>query len=234
MTINQRIVELIDFLKTNQRQFALAVGTSSGRINNIVKGRNAPDSELLTSILTAYRNVSARWLMTGEGNIISSLSSYRTGYHSFIPASALPGYATTLQESSPSPPLYIKIPGAPPGAITFEVPTDIMLPMLCPTDYVTCIRDDDIAHIEPQHIYVIITPEAVHFSYLQVDSYSLVLRRPGSSARTTRIAITDVRELWRVILRTTSYLAPLPAPFTDDRLARLEAFIAQHFPDWGQ
>jgi SOS-response transcriptional repressor LexA len=69
-SISSRIEELIKKLELTQNAFAKELGTSSSRISNITTGRNKPDSELLSSIVKKFRNVSASWLLTGEGEML--------------------------------------------------------------------------------------------------------------------------------------------------------------------
>lgn len=67
--INNRIKQLIDYLRINQNEFAKEIGVSSSRMSNIITNRNRPDSEMLQLILFKFTNVSAKWLLTGTGKI---------------------------------------------------------------------------------------------------------------------------------------------------------------------
>ena len=72
MDINDRIAALIEKLNLSQNAFAKALSTSSSRVSNITTKRNKPDSEILEKIITVFRNVSAEWLLTGQGVIFHS------------------------------------------------------------------------------------------------------------------------------------------------------------------
>jgi DNA-binding XRE family transcriptional regulator len=74
-SINQRIKDLVFNMKLSQSEFANRLSVSKSRISNIVKGRNKPDSEMLQFILTEFRNVNARWLLLGEGEMLKSSDS---------------------------------------------------------------------------------------------------------------------------------------------------------------
>jgi phage repressor protein C with HTH and peptisase S24 domain len=70
MSINKRITELINALESgSQRGFAVKTGLSPSYVNSIVGVRGSdPSSKVLHSILIAYTNVNANWLITGEGD----------------------------------------------------------------------------------------------------------------------------------------------------------------------
>lgn len=68
--INDRIKEFMLEMGLNQNQFSLRLNTSSSRISNIINKRNRPDSDILAKICHVFTNVNARWLLTGEGDMI--------------------------------------------------------------------------------------------------------------------------------------------------------------------
>lgn len=72
MDISDRIEALITRLGLSKTAFAESLGTSSSRISNITTKRNKPDSELLETILTVYKNVNAHWLLTGKGEMLQA------------------------------------------------------------------------------------------------------------------------------------------------------------------
>lgn len=70
--INNRIKELIDYLKLGQNEFAKEIGVSSSRMSNIITHRNKPDSEMLQLIAKKFTNVSTDWLLLGIGDVEKS------------------------------------------------------------------------------------------------------------------------------------------------------------------
>lgn len=71
-TINERIKIIIEqYYNGSQRAFAEAVGTSSSVVNGIVgKRKSSPSFEILQKIYTTA-NISADWLLTGNGDILT-------------------------------------------------------------------------------------------------------------------------------------------------------------------
>jgi transcriptional regulator with XRE-family HTH domain len=78
MTINYRIGLLINALELNNNSFSMRIGVNSTVIHNIVKGRNAPSYDVLQKILSSFDNISADWLITEKGEMISN--NKRTDY----------------------------------------------------------------------------------------------------------------------------------------------------------
>ena len=77
-TINQRLELTIKELNVSQSAFAKALDISTGRLSNIVKGRNKPDSQLLAKLAEAYPEVNLTWLLTGKNHVQRNLTISRT------------------------------------------------------------------------------------------------------------------------------------------------------------
>ncbi len=74
MSINKRILELIDSLEGgSQKGFASKIGLAPSSVNGIVGTRGSdPSAKILNSVLLAYKNINANWLITGNGNMFLS------------------------------------------------------------------------------------------------------------------------------------------------------------------
>jgi transcriptional regulator with XRE-family HTH domain len=69
--INTRFVELIDFKGLNNSSFAKSLGVFPSIIGNITGGRlGKPSFELLEKLVDAYPDISAEWLLRGEGPML--------------------------------------------------------------------------------------------------------------------------------------------------------------------
>ncbi len=68
-TINERIAQLISKVARSQSAFAASLGKKGGSISPITTGKSKPGFELLELIIDTYPQVSADWLMKGEGQM---------------------------------------------------------------------------------------------------------------------------------------------------------------------
>ena len=73
-TINERIVLLVGDLKYRNNRFLIEIGIDQSSFKAIVKGTE-PTFSTLYSILQANPNLSAEWLMTGQGEMYKNSAS---------------------------------------------------------------------------------------------------------------------------------------------------------------
>ncbi len=77
-TVNARIDLLINELRLNKNSFAKEIDTSATVIQNIVGARQSkPGFDLLNKIITTF-NVSADWLLTGDGAMLKESKPKRS------------------------------------------------------------------------------------------------------------------------------------------------------------
>lgn len=69
-TINERILQIQEFFGMNGRKFAQTVGTTPQTINYIKKGTGQPSYGVINGIIREFPQVDARWLITGDGEMI--------------------------------------------------------------------------------------------------------------------------------------------------------------------
>lgn len=74
-SINQRIREFINSLGVNDNQFAKSIGITQSVIASMFSRNTEPSSKVIVSILNAYANLSAEWLMRGEGKMTKGESN---------------------------------------------------------------------------------------------------------------------------------------------------------------
>ncbi len=68
--INDRIAFLINSLGITKNKFSNEIKVSAPVIHNIIKARRSkPSFEILSKILTTYKEVNADWLLRGEGEV---------------------------------------------------------------------------------------------------------------------------------------------------------------------
>lgn len=81
-SINQRIREFINSLDVNDNQFAKSIGITQSVIASMFSRNTEPSSKVIVSILNAYANLSAEWLMRGEGEMIKGDKSAKEKFAS--------------------------------------------------------------------------------------------------------------------------------------------------------
>lgn len=67
-----RIQQLIKFYGLSTRGFAVKCGMNQPTLDRMLKGINALNLNCISSILTTFPEVSAEWLLRGEGEMLKS------------------------------------------------------------------------------------------------------------------------------------------------------------------
>lgn len=68
-SVNERIRELINFLKVSDRRFAEMIGVPQTTISNLFNRQTEPGYRILRAIINQFEFVNPKWLLTGEGNM---------------------------------------------------------------------------------------------------------------------------------------------------------------------
>ena len=170
-----RIEEIMNYLGKNQTQFSKDTELSASRLNNILKGRNKPDSAFLSNLIQKYRFVNPTWLMIGEGEMIKSKSnqlienddnsiwtSYNTKPIPLVSVRAVGGFSSesfSIEEEEVRE--YYVIPKFKYKKIDFmiEVTGSSMLPRYASGDIVACSIIKENSFIQWNNVYVIATKE---------------------------------------------------------------------------
>jgi len=78
-SINERILQFIDYLNISRYKFAQETGISEVNLLNIYKGKNKPSLDLIEKILHKYEVLNPTWLITGEGEMLRTSASQQQG-----------------------------------------------------------------------------------------------------------------------------------------------------------
>jgi transcriptional regulator with XRE-family HTH domain len=71
--ISARILQLVQIKsENNQTKFAESTGISKAQISNIIGKKHAPGFHTISRIIKSFPDISARWLLVGEGSPLSS------------------------------------------------------------------------------------------------------------------------------------------------------------------
>ncbi len=73
MDISQKIRELIEYKKSNFSQFGKIIGKSDVSVRKNATGASKPNFDMLYSILKAFPEISAEWLLRDEGEMLRNI-----------------------------------------------------------------------------------------------------------------------------------------------------------------
>ncbi len=71
-SIKERIKQLITSKGLTSARFADMIGVQRSGISHILSGRNKPSLDLLNKMLLTFPDISADWLITGQGDMLIS------------------------------------------------------------------------------------------------------------------------------------------------------------------
>lgn len=71
-SINQRILQIIDFLGVTRYKVSQETGISETVLLNIYKGKNKPSFDVIEKILNNYPEINAEWFLTGKGVMLKN------------------------------------------------------------------------------------------------------------------------------------------------------------------
>ncbi|HEY9124668.1 MAG TPA: helix-turn-helix transcriptional regulator [Bacteroidales bacterium] len=78
-SINNRIIQFIEYLNISRYRFAHETGISEVNLLNIYKGKNKPSIDLIEKILHKYEVLNPTWLLTGEGEMLRAPAEQQQG-----------------------------------------------------------------------------------------------------------------------------------------------------------
>ena len=84
--MKDRIQQFIDYKNINAGEFAVILEVQRSNISHILNGRNKPSAAFIEKMLIAFPDLSARWLLTGQGEMIEGLASPEDTASSIEPA----------------------------------------------------------------------------------------------------------------------------------------------------
>lgn len=65
-----RIKEVLTYTNMSEMQFAKKLGVTQSMLNRTMRGATEVSYKLLNSILTNFKDISAEWLMRGDGSML--------------------------------------------------------------------------------------------------------------------------------------------------------------------
>ncbi len=77
----ERLNSLLKYLKLTSSQFADEIGVQRSSVSHVMGGRNKPGFDFIRKILSRFPEISADWLITGDGEMLRGKS--KTEYEMF-------------------------------------------------------------------------------------------------------------------------------------------------------
>ena len=69
--LNQRVKEIMKHFDLDQTGLANIANVTRQTANGIILGKSKPGASFLTSIIQEFKEIDARWLLTGEGKMFN-------------------------------------------------------------------------------------------------------------------------------------------------------------------
>lgn len=79
-----RIKKIIESTGLSERAFAEIIGVKQNTLNQQLKGERGLSLETISKILISYKDISAEWLLRGEGEMIKEKSPANFSEKEFV------------------------------------------------------------------------------------------------------------------------------------------------------
>lgn len=235
-------------LNLTQVQFCEALQLDQSYYSKVESGKIECSISVLEKIYDIY-GINIHWYLTGDGNMYNDcppnsvhliedsvhLNSVQSKNNILVPVAAYGGYlGEWTQEYISQELIYIKVPGEPHHARTFEISGDSMEPVISHGDYVVCRQTEHIDQIKKGRIYVIVSSlSGITVKYVYPGTDFIVLEPANlTSHSATQISHEEIKEVWEVVLRITSDIKTTEDEPVRSRIATIERFLYKQNPNW--
>ena len=210
MSVNNRIQEIVDHLYSgNKRAFSQAVGVSPAVIENIVgKRQSNPSYEVTYKILSSIDNISAEWLMKGEGKMTQEKKIHEViATRPRIPLHASAG-ALTMAESGVMLDQCEQLPvieNLPKYDFTIRVRGNSMVPEFHGGDEVACLFIREFSFIQWGRIHVLDTAQGIVMKMLDDAGEYFICRSANPDYKEFKIHKSEVFNIALVVGLVRTY-----------------------------
>ncbi len=73
--MKNRLKEFMELKSLNAADLADMIGVQRSNVSHILNGRNNPSSLFISKLLNCFTDLDARWLLTGEGEILKPVNA---------------------------------------------------------------------------------------------------------------------------------------------------------------
>lgn len=253
MQVGDRISALLQHYGLSAYSLAAKLGYEGPqKLYKLVQNKSKPGYETLMDILNQFPELSAEWLMRGEGPMVHGEESSEQGTSSAYPGipyavsvdangeerisvwgiKAQGGYMLARAQGQEAPETLetISVPGYKGRSVrAFEVAGDSMQPIIHQGDLVIATYTERLDLIQPKHVYVVITDELVNVKRLRgpvKKNEPLELLSDNRYYDPYLVPQKDVREIWHVQALLTRSI-PANRDEAYDRMLVLMEMLAQ-------
>ena len=220
-----RMMELREFLKLSQQEFAAQIGITQGALSQLEAQKSKLSLDTLSKISRTF-GVDCNWLVTGESDVFmdpAKIERYREkktmdhkikreGFIPLVRGEAHAGYIENYEDDDFLGKLDVyRIPGYETGDCRlFEVEGTSMIPTIYPAEIVIAERVPDFSMLANGILCVVVTQKGIVAKrvYLyEEDSNVLILKSDNHEFKTYTIALDEVIEIWHVRAKITNVFA---------------------------
>jgi len=69
----------MDYKQISPSELADAIGVQRSNVTHVLQGRNKPGFQFISKLLETFPELNAKWLITGQGDMLVSSNGYPTG-----------------------------------------------------------------------------------------------------------------------------------------------------------
>lgn len=69
----------MDYKQISPSELADAIGVQRSNVTHVLQGRNKPGFQFISKLLETFPELNAKWLITGQGDMLVSSNGYTTG-----------------------------------------------------------------------------------------------------------------------------------------------------------
>ena len=83
--MNSRIKQFMDYRGVSSSELADTIGVQRSNVTHVLQGRNKPGFQFISKLLETYPEINAKWLITGEGEMLVESTPKNAGLFDTVP-----------------------------------------------------------------------------------------------------------------------------------------------------
>ena len=209
--MTERLNLIIKHLNLTVGAFAASINVSQTLIHYYTKGRT-PSLEVVGKIVQKYPNISCRWLITGEGEMLintksanASLTVQELKQHGYAPFYSdsqvrLNQYDLTKVKQNEEPSGWVKMVSGVIIDALFPIVGCSMEPKICANDTIGVLSLNNWGRIDPDKVYLVVTNNDKMIKHLQIDEENpdIIWAVSGNYTK-FKIHVNEIKNIYLVV-----------------------------------